>query len=380
MGVGSSLLYVPGLYAKTSELIALSREAAGCGGMYISHIRSEGAHLVESVDEAIEIARGSGAPVEIYHLKAAGQPYWGKLEEVIRHIDDARASGLRVTADMYVYAAGATGLDAVMPAWVREGGQEKWVGRLQDPATRARVIQEMLSDQTEWENFLRLTGADKILLIGFKNDRLKPLTGKTLAEVARIRGVSAEEAAIELVVEDDSPVTAVYFHTSEDNVRREVTLPYVSFGSDAEASNPDGVFRKYMTHPREYGNVPRLLGTYVREQKLLSLQEAIRKLTSLPASNLGLHDRGMLRVGDFADVVIFDPARIEDHATYEHPRLYSTGVRDVFVNGRQALKDGQPTSERPGLFVRGPGWTGWPDGGCRKRPSPAAITAAEDDS
>ncbi|MCA1660675.1 MAG: D-aminoacylase [Novosphingobium sp.] len=367
LGVGSSLIYAPASYAETPELVALTEEAGRCGGMYISHMRSEGDRLLEAIDELIEISRQSGAPAEIYHLKMAGKKNWGKLDEVIARVEAARARGQRITVDMYNYTAGATGLNGSMPPWVQDGGFEAWAERLKDPVIRARVVQEMRTPQQKWENLLLLAGgAENTLLIGFKNEALKPLTGKTLAEVAKLRGKSPEETAIDLVIEDGSRVDVAYFLMSEDNVRRQVGLPWMSFGSDAEASAPEGVFLKSSTHPRAYGNVARLLGHYVRDQKAATLPDAIRRLTSFPAANLGLRDRGALKPGHFADVVIFDPATIKDHATFERPQQFATGVRDVFVNGVQVLKDSEHTGAKPGRFVRGPGWTGWPDGGaCR---------------
>ncbi len=366
-GVGSSLIYAPASYAETPELIALSQEAARCGGMYISHMRSEGERLLEAVDELIAISRQSGARAEIYHLKAAGKPNWGKLDDVIARIEAARAAGLKITADMYTYPAGATGLDAAMPTWVQEGGLEAWIERLKDPATRARLVEEMRKPSRDWENLMLLAGnPDKILLIGFKNDKLKPLTGKTLAEVAQMRGKSPEETAMDLVIEDNSRVGTVYFLMSEDNVKRQVGLPWMSFGSDAESQAPEGVFLKSSTHPRAYGNVARLLGKYVRDEQAASLPDAIRRLTSLPATNLGIKQRGLLKAGYYADVVVFDPARIQDHATFAKPQQLSTGVDDVFVNGVQVLRAGKHTGAKPGRVVRGPGWTGWPGGGaCR---------------
>jgi N-acyl-D-amino-acid deacylase len=369
MGVGSSMIYAPASYAETPELIALVAEAGRCGGMYISHMRSEATRLVEAVDELIEISRRSGAPAEIYHLKAAGRPNWHKLDTVIARIEAARASGLRITTDMYMYPAGATGLDAAMPTWVQAGGLEAWVARLKDPATRARVIAEMRADDSSWENLMRFAGPDGMVLLAFKNEALKPLTGKRLSEVAQMRGKSPEETAIDLVIEDNSRVGTAYFLMSEENIRRQVQLPYMSFGSDAEASAPEGVFLKSATHPRAYGNFARLLGHYVRDQKLVTLQEAIRRLTSMPAAHLSLKDRGSLRAGYYADVVIFDPAKIQDHATFEKTQVFSTGVSGVIVNGVEALRDGEPTDARPGRFVRGRGWTGAPGGGCRRSTS-----------
>ena len=365
LGVGSSLIYAPGSYADTDELVALSTEAGRCGGMYISHMRSEGNRLLEAIDELIEISRRSGAPAEIYHLKAAGKQNWAKLDAAIARIEAARASGLRITADMYTYTAGSTGLDAAMPTWVQAGGREAWIKRLKDPQTRKEVIAEMRVDSPAFENLYRFAGPEGTLLVGFQNPKLKPLTGKTLAEVAKMRGVSPEDAAIDLVIEDGSRVQVIYFLMSEENVRKQTALPWMSFGSDASAQAPEGVFLQSSTHPRAYGNVARLLGKYVRVEKSLTLQEAVRRLSALPAHNLGLHDRGMLKAGNFADVVIFDPATIADTATYESPKQFATGVRWVLVNGGVALKEGNPTALATGRVVRGRGWKGWPDGGCR---------------
>ncbi len=360
LGVGSSLIYAPAFYADTAELTALARAAGESGGLYISHMRSEGNRLLEAVDELIAIARDAGVPAEIYHLKAAGEANWGKLGEVIAKVEAARAEGLAITADMYTYTAGATGLDAAMPPWVQEGGNDAWVERLKDPAIRARVIEEMRTPTDAWENLLLAAGSpEKVLLVGFKNDALKPLTGKTLAAVAAARGVSPEAAAIDLVIEDDSRVGTVYFVMSEDNVRRQVALPWVSFGSDAGSEAPEGVFLKSNPHPRGYGNFARLLGRYVRDEGLLPLPEAIRRLTALPATNLELRDRGRLRHGYFADLAVFDPATIQDHATFEKPHQLATGMVHVFVNGVQVLADGEHTGAKPGQVVRGPGWTGW---------------------
>jgi N-acyl-D-amino-acid deacylase len=359
LGVGSSLIYAPAFYAGTDELVALCEEAAKHGGMYISHMRSEGNRLLEAIDELIDISRRAKLPAEIYHLKAAGQQNWGKLDAVIKKVEDARASGLKITADMYTYTAGATGLDASMPPWVQEGGLEDWITRMKDPATREKVAKEMATPTDAWENFFVAAGPEKILLVAFKNDKLKPLTGKTLAEVAKMRGKSPQETAMDLVIEDDSRVGTVYFLMSEDNVRRQVAIPWVSFGSDAEAPTAEGVFLKSNPHPRAYGNFARVIGKYVRDEKVVPLEEAIRKLTSLPVSNLKIRERGLLKEGYFADVVLFDPAKVQDHATFDKPHQYSTGVRHVFVNGVQVLKDGEPTGAAAGRVVRGPGWTGW---------------------
>jgi N-acyl-D-amino-acid deacylase len=359
LGVGSSLIYAPAFYAKTDELIALSEEAARYGGMYISHMRSEGNTLLEAVDELIGIARAARLPAEIYHLKAAGQANWPKMDSVIARVEAARAEGLAITADMYTYPAGATGLDASMPPWVQEGGLREWIRRMKDPAIRRRVVQEMRTPTNEWESLFLLAGSpDQVLLVAFKQDSLKHLTGQTLAEVARMRGTSPEETAMDLVIADDSRVGTVYFLMSEDNIRKQIALPWVSFDSDAEAPATEGMFLKTNPHPRAYGTFARLLGKYVREEKVIPLEEAVRRLTSLPATNLKLRRRGSLAPGNHADVVVFDPAAITDHATFEQPHQYATGVVHVFVNGTQVVRDGQHTGAKPGRVVRGPGWTG----------------------
>ena len=365
LGVTTALIYNPFTYAKTPELIALAQESARCGGMYIAHMRSEGDRLVEAVDETIDIAKASGAPAEIYHLKVAGQANWNKLDAVIGKIDAARAAGTRITADMYVYTAGATGLNAGFPPWVQEGGFDKWVERLRDPAVRERVAKEMREPAPGWENILQRAGAQGTLLLAFKNPALKPLVGKTLADVAQQRGISPEEAAMQLIVEDDSPVGVAYFLMSEDNIRREVALPWVSFGSDADAPAPEGVFLASGEHPRAYGNFARVLAEYARDEKLLTVQEAVRRLSAFPAQTLSLTGRGRLRKGYFADVVVFDPNTIQDHATYEEPHQLATGVENVWINGLQALRDGQATRVASGRFVRGRAYSGAAHGGCR---------------
>lgn len=356
LGVGSSLIYAPAFYAKTPELIELCKAAAPYGGMYISHMRSEGNRFLEALDELIAIAREAKIPAEVYHLKAAGKSNWPKMDAAIAKIEAARKQGLRITADMYTYPAGATGLDAAMPPWVQEGGLKQWIERMKDPAIRARVMREMTTPTDAWENLFLGAGPDGTLLAEFKNDALKPLTGKTLAEVARMRGKSPEETAMDLVIEDGSRVGTIYFLMSEDNIRKQVKLPWLSFGSDAGSMAPEGPFLKSNPHPRAYGNFARVLGKYVREEKVMTLAEAVRKLTSLPASNLKIKERGALRPGYFADIAVFDAAKIQDHATFEQPHQYATGMVHVFVNGQQVLRDGEHTGATPGRFVRGPGW------------------------
>ena len=356
MGVTTALIYTPAVFAKTDEIIELAKVASESGGMYIAHMRSEGNRLLEAIDETLTIARQAHIRAEIYHLKAAGQSNWGKLADAIAKIEAARKESLEITADMYTYTAGSTGLDASMPPWVQEGGYDAWAKRLQDPAIRVRVRQQMTTPSDDWENLLLAAGGDGTLLVGFKNEALRIYTGKTLGEVAKLRGKSIQDTAMDLVVEDGSRVQVVYFLMSEDNVKRQIQLPWVSFGSDASSMAAEGVFLKTSTHPRAYGNFARLLGKYVRDEHVISLEEAIRKLTSLPADTLRIKDRGRLSVGQFADVVIFDPKTISDRSTYEQPHQYAVGVRDVWVNGTQVLEDGEHTGATPGRVVRGPGW------------------------
>jgi N-acyl-D-amino-acid deacylase len=366
LGVGSSLIYVPGTFAETDELVALATTAGRCGGIYATHMRSEGGKFLEAIDETIDISRRSGAPAEIYHLKAAGRANWPKMDEAISRIEAARKQGLRITADMYSYPAGSTGLDAAMPPWVQEGGNAAWYARLRDPKVRAHVAAEMRSDDTEWENLMRMAGgAEQVLIVVLRNPALKPLIGKTLAEIAKERGVDPETAAMDLVAEDESRVGAIYFLMSEEEVARKVALPFMSFGSDGSAVSAEGVFLKSNLHPRGYGNFARVLGRYVRDEKRTTLEDAIRRMTAHPAAVLGLRDRGSLAVGHYADIVVFDPAAIQDHATYVDPHRYATGVSHVIVNGQLALADGEPTDARPGRFVRGRAWTGAEGGGCR---------------
>ena len=353
LGVSSALIYAPGFYAKTDELIALAKVAAKYDGLYVSHIRSESTRLLEAADELIQIARAANIPAEIYHIKAAGRQNWSKLSALLEKIETARAQGLRITADMYTYTAASTGLDASMPPWVQEGGYDRWTERLRDPTIRGRVKREMAQAGDNWENLFYAAGTPtNILLVEFKNPKLKPFTGKTLAEVARIRGKPADETAMDLVIEDGSRVGVVYHLMSEENVRTEMKKAWVSFCSDSGSLAPEGVFLKTSTHPRAYGNFARLLGKYARDEKIIPLEEAVRRLTSLPASNLKLHHRGMLKPDYFADIVIFDPAKIQDHATFDRPQQYATGVQHVFVNGVQVLKDGEHTGAKPGRVVR----------------------------
>ncbi|HWF85376.1 MAG TPA: amidohydrolase family protein, partial [Vicinamibacterales bacterium] len=356
MGLTTALIYTPAVFAKTDELVALAKVASESGGMYISHMRSEGNRLLEAIDETLTIARQAHIRAEIYHLKVAGQSNWNKLGDAVAKIEAARKEGLDITADMYTYTAGSTGLDASMPPWVQEGGYDAWAKRLQDRKVRDRLRREMTTPTDEWENLLLAAGGDGTLLVGFKNEALRQYTGKTLAEVAKLRGTSLQDTAMDLVVEDGSRVQVVYFLMSEENVKRQIQLPWVSFGSDASSMAAEGVFLKTSTHPRAYGNFARLLGKYVRDEHVIPLEEAIRKLTSLPADTLRVKDRGRLAVGQFADVVVFDPKTIADRATYEKPHQYAVGMRHVWVNGVQVLKDGEHTGAKPGRVVRGPGW------------------------
>ncbi len=361
LGVGSSLIYAPASFADTDELIALVSTAAEFGGGYISHMRSEGDRLEEAVQEVIKIASVTGAPAEIYHLKASGRSNWHKLENVFSLIESAREEGLRISADMYAYPAGSTGLDATMPRWVQAGGHDAWVERLKDPDIRARVAEEMRNPDVDWENFFVQAGPEGILLLGFRNPSLRTLIGKTLAEVSEERGTDPAITAMDLVVEVDSRVDAAFFLMSEDNVRAKVAKPWISFGSDAGALASEGVFLASSPHPRAYGNFARVLGRYSRDEELLSLEDAIRRMTSLPASNIGIRDRGQLSEGYYADLVVFDAESIIDHATFPDPHQYATGMVHVFVNGEQVLADGEHTGALPGRVVRGPGWTGWED-------------------
>jgi N-acyl-D-amino-acid deacylase len=352
LGVASALIYAPGNYAKTDELVALAEVVAKHKGIYISHMRNEGDHELEAVDELISIARQARVPAEIYHLKVAGAKNWSHLPEVIQKVEAARGEGLAITADMYTYTAGATGLDAAMPPWVQEGGLEAWRTRLQDPAIRKRVKQEMLSSD-KYDNLLAAAGSpDNVLLIGFNSEQLKPLTGKTLAEVASMRHSTPEDTAMDLVIEDDSRIETVYFLMSEDNIRKQIVLPWVSFGADADPEGVDGVFLKFSAHPRAFGNFARVYARYVRDEKLMTVTEAVRRMTSLPASNLGIAHRGLLRQGYFADIAVFDPNTIQDHATFEKPRQFATGVSEVFVNGVEVVQNGEHIGAKPGRVVK----------------------------
>ena len=357
LGVGSSLIYAPAFYSSTEELIELSKVASEYNGLYISHMRSEGNRLLQAIDELITIANEADIRAEIYHLKMSGKENWNKYDEVVKKIDSARTSGLSITTNMYTYIAGATGLDASMPPWVQEGGYEKWAERLQDSKIRRRVLKEMTNPTDEWENLMYSAGTpDNLLLVGFKNDSLRHYTGKTLTQVAKIHGKSPEETAMDLVIADGSRVGTVYFLMSEENIKKQVALPYMSFGSDASSLSPEGVFLNSSTHPRAYGNFSRLLGKYVRDEQIISIEEAVRKLTSLPASNLKIKKRGSLSKGYFADLAIFNPETIQDHATFSKPHQLSTGMIHVFVNGEQVLKNGKHTGAKPGRVVRGPGY------------------------
>jgi N-acyl-D-amino-acid deacylase len=366
LGVTTALIYAPMNYAKTPELIAMAQESARCGGIYTAHMRSEGDHIEEAVQETIDIARQSGAPAEIHHLKLMGSSNWDKLDKVVGMINAARASGVRITADMYAYTAGGTALDASMPPWVHDGGQEAMVARLKDPAIRSKVIAAMREPHPkDWENLFQQAGADGMLILAVKRPALKPLIGKTIAEVAAMRGIKPEDAIIDLVIEDDAGAGAAYTFMSEANIAREMALPWVSSGSDAESSAPEGVFLLSSTHPRAYGNFARIFAKYVRDEHVISVEEAVRKLTTLPANVLSLVDRGRLTKGAFADIVIFDPKRFQDNSTYAKPMQYAVGVTDVLINGKLALRDGQPTGAPTGRVLRGRAWSGVSGGGCR---------------
>jgi len=359
LGVGTLLIYPPAFFASTEELTALCAEAGKYGGSYISHMRSEGNKLNEAVDELIRIARDAGVHAEIYHLKAAGKSNWHKMDSVIKQVENARAAGIDVTADMYTYEAGATGMTAAFPPSLQDGGFGKLRERLMDPAIRAKMKKAMTEDAQDWENLYYGAGsADRVLLLGFKQDSLKKYNGKSLAEVASLRGTSPEETAMDLIVQDSTRVEVAYFLMTEDNIRKQIVLPWVSFGSDAGSYTNEGVFLKSSAHPRAYGNFARVIGKYVRDEKLMSLQQAVYKLAKLPAVNLKLDKRGELKEGNYADVIIFDPSKVNDAATYDKPHQYSIGMIHVFVNGVQVLKNGEHTGAKPGRFIKGPGAKG----------------------
>jgi len=360
LGVGSSLIYAPANFAPTEELVALAKAAGEYNGMYISHMRSESGQIFEALDELMTIAREGGVPAEIYHLKASGKPNWDKLDEVFARVEAARAEGLKITADMYTYPASATGLDAVIPIWTQEGGHDEWFKRLKDPDLRPRIIAEM-KDATNPSNRWVNVGPERTLLVGFKNPDLKKYIGKYLSEVAEIRGEDPVETALNLVIEDETRVDVIYFSMTEENVRKKIAQPWVAFDSDEGAYSDAEVFTHNSAHPRAYGTFARVLGKYARDEGVITLADAIRRLTSFPVTNLKIRDRGLLKQGYFADVVIFDPATIQDHATFENPRQYATGVSTVLVNGVEVLKDGEPTGQFSGRFLKGPGWVGWGD-------------------
>jgi N-acyl-D-amino-acid deacylase len=356
LGIGTSLIYPPAFYAKTEELVELCKVAAKYQGKYISHMRSEGNRLLEALDELIRISRDAGIPAEVYHIKAAGQKNWPKEDDLLSRIEAAQKEGLKITADMYTYRAGGTGLDACLPPWTEDGGYPALFKRLRDPATREKIKAEVQTSSDDWENmYLAAGGPENILLSQFKSDKLKPLTGKTLAEVAKMRGKDPIDTAMDLIAEDGSRIGTIYFMISEENIRKELAKPWISFGSDEASQAPEGVFLKSNPHPRAYGNFARVLGKYVRDEKVLPMSDAIHRLSGLPATNLGLDHRGFLKEGMFADVVVFDPTTIADRATYEKPHQYAVGVKHVFVNGVQVLKDGEHTGAKPGRALWGPG-------------------------
>jgi N-acyl-D-amino-acid deacylase len=358
LGIGTSLIYPPAFYAKTEELIELCKVAVKYQGKYISHMRSEGNRLLEAVDELLRISREAGIPAEIYHIKAAGQENWHKIDDLLSRVEAARKEGLKITADMYTYTAAGTGLDACLPPWTEDGGYDALYKRLADQPTREKIAAQVKTPSDEWENLYLAAGSpEKILLVGFKSEKLKPLTGKSLSEVAKMRRKDSIEAIMDLILEDRSRIDSVYFLMSEENVRKEVAKPWISFGSDEASQAPEGVFLKSNPHPRAYGNFARVLGKYVRDEKVITLPEAIRRLSALPAANLGLDHRGFLKEGMFADVVMFDPVAIADRATFEKPHQYALGMKHVFVNGVQVLKDGEHTGAKPGRALWGPGKT-----------------------
>ena len=358
LGIGTSLIYPPAFYAKTDELIELCKVAAKYQGKYISHMRSEGSRLLEALDELIRISREAKIPAEVYHIKVSGQQNWPKIDDLLSRIEAAQKEGLKITADMYTYTAGGTGLDASLPPWTEDGGYPALFKRLRDPATREKIKAEVQKPTGGWENlYFDAGGPEHILLAEFRSEKLKPLTGKTLAEVARMRGKDPIDTAMDLIAEDESRIGTLYFIMSEDNVKKELAKPWISFGSDEASQAPEGLFLKSNPHPRAYGNFARVLGKYSRDEKVIPMKEAVRRLSGLPATNLGLDHRGFLKEGMFADVVVFDPATIADRATYEKPHQYAVGVKHVFVNGVQVLKDGEHTGAKPGRALWGPGKT-----------------------
>ena len=356
LGIGTSLIYPPAFYAKTDELIELCKVAAKYQGKYISHMRSEGNRLLEAFDELLRIAREANIPAEIYHIKAAGQQNWGKIDKLLSGVESAQKEGLKIRANMYTYTAAGTGLGACLPPWTEDGGYPALFKRLRDPATREKIAAQVKRPTDEWENLYLAAGSpDKILVVGFKSQKLKPLTGKSLAEVAKMRGKDPIETIMDLIAEDESRIDSVYFLMSEENVKKEIVKPWISFGSDEGSQAPEGVFLKSNPHPRAYGNFARVLGKYVRDEKMITLPEAIRRLSAFPATNLGLDHRGFLKEGMFADVVVFDPATIADRATFQKPHQYAVGVKHVFVNGVHVIKDGEHTGAKPGRALWGPG-------------------------
>src|SRR5256886_1158452 len=358
LGIGTSLIYPPAFYAKTDELIELCKVAAKYQGKYISHMRSEGSRLLEALDELIRISREAKIPAQVYHIKASGRQNWAKEDELLARIEQAQKEGLKVTANMYTYTAAGTGLDACLPPWTEDGGYPALFKRLRDPATREKIAAEVRVDSDAWENLYLAAGSpERILLAGFKSEKLKPFTGKSLAEVAKMRGKDPVETIMDLISEDESRIGTIYYLMSEENVKKELAKPWISFGSDEASQAPEGVFLKSNPHPRAYGNFARVLGKYARDEKVLSMADAIHRLSGLPATNLGLDHRGLLKEGMFADVVVFDPAAITDHATFEKPHQYASGVKHVFVNGVQVIKNGEHTGAKPGRALWGPGKT-----------------------
>ena len=348
MGIGSSLIYAPGDYASTEELIELSKSASEYGGMYISHLRNEGANLIEAFDELITIAREADIAAEIYHLKASREPNWYKLDEVIERVEEARAEGLKITADIYTYNASSTGLTGVIPTWVQEGGHRAWIERMKDPKVRPRLLDDIRKELSEQP-------PEGILMVGFKTMGMsKKYLAKTVAEAAKMRGQSPEEAIVDMVIEDDHRIQCIYFSMSEENIRKKIQLPWVSFCSDAGVYSD--ISKSFRTHPRAFGSFIRVLGKYSRDENLFPLEEGIRRLTSFPASNLKLKQRGLLRENYFADLVVFNADKVNDKATFEEPLQFSEGVDHVLVNGVPVLLNGVHTNKFSGKFIKGPGY------------------------